>query len=130
MRKLIFKKIPGSYTVCKANPEQDLSNLLQTQSVYALIRDDVETTLVLEKNNISQLSTKCLSLDDNWEMFRIEGEFAFGETGIILSAISPLSTNGIGVFVISTFSSDLLMVKKENLKEAINYLENNGHSII
>ena len=130
MRYLNFQQIPDSYTICKSTSELDVFTLCKASSIFALIRDDIETTIVLKKNVINQTLSDNLVKDENWIMFRIKGEFAFGETGIIVSAISPLSNNNIGVFVISTYSSDLLMIKKTDLERAITYLKSAGHTIL
>lgn len=62
-----------------------------------------------------------------WSCFKLQGPFAFDETGIVLSVIKPLSTNGVGIFVVSTFDGDHLLVKSSDLEKARNLLVNAGH---
>lgn len=130
MKHLNFQQIPGLYIIRKSISELDAFTLCKASSIFALIHDDIETTIVLKKSTICQTFSDNLVKDENWIMFRIKGEFAFGETGIILSVISPLSNNSIGVFVISTYSSDLFMIKQTDLEKAITYLKSAGHTIL
>ena len=48
--------------------------------------------------------------DRGWTCFELIGPFAFDETGVVLAVIRPLSEAGIGIFVVSTFDGDHLMV--------------------
>jgi len=62
-------------------------------------------------------------------LFRISGVFDFDECGIVLSVIKPLSQNGIGIFLLSTFSSDLLLLKESDVIMAKNHLVKAGHKV-
>jgi hypothetical protein len=68
--------------------------------------------------------------DRDWTCFKFIGPFAFGETGIVLSVIRPLSENGIGIFVASTFDGDHLLVKVADVDRAANLLSSAGHRIV
>lgn len=129
MKKLTFRMYQGLYCLYKMNPEFDLAALLHSDSFIAIMRDNKEVTVVAKQMDSLQLP-QSEGMDSDWIMFHIEGEFAFGETGIVLSAISPLSNHNIGVFVLSTYSSDLLMIKASDLERARGYLQAAGHTII
>lgn len=129
MKKLTFRMYPGHYCIYKMNAEFDVASLLPADSVVAMIRDNKEITVVA-KQIASPQFPHSEARDADWIMFHIEGEFAFGETGIVLSAISPLSNHNIGVFVLSTYSSDLLMIKASDLEDAKGYLRAAGHEIL
>lgn len=70
-----------------------------------------------------------LRTDGGWSAFKLEGPFAFDETGILLSVIEPLSANGIGIFAVSTFDTDYLLVKTTDAAKARALLGAAGHSI-
>lgn len=85
-----------------------------------------------------ELSVVCLEdrvpddirTDGGWSAFKLEGPFAFSETGILLSVIEPLSANGIGIFAVSTFDTDYLLVKTADLTKARKLLGTAGHSLV
>jgi len=54
----------------------------------------------------------------------------FGETGIVLSVIRPLSENGLGVFVISTFNGDYLLLKQQEAETARVLLLGAGQEVV
>ena len=58
------------------------------------------------------------------------GPFAFGATGIVLSVVRPLSLGGLGVFVVSTYDGDHLLLKTQDLPAAVQLLEAAGHVLM
>ncbi|WP_225578282.1 ACT domain-containing protein [Rhodanobacter sp. 7MK24] len=67
--------------------------------------------------------------DLDWVCLRFVGPFAFGETGIVLSVVKPLSENGLGVFLVSTFDGDCLLLKSEDLEAGKRLLAAAGHTV-
>lgn len=64
-----------------------------------------------------------------WTAFQLQGPFGFGETGIVLALVGPLSPAGIGVFVVSTFDGDHLLVRSADAASAEQQLRAAGHHI-
>ncbi|MFZ6874715.1 ACT domain-containing protein [Undibacterium sp. Di27W] len=65
----------------------------------------------------------------DWVCYRFVGPFAFGATGIVLSVVRPLSENGIGVFVVSTYDGDHLLIKRHDMPCANILLREAGHTL-
>jgi hypothetical protein len=61
---------------------------------------------------------------------RFVGPFAFGETGVVLSVVRPLSEGGLGVFVVSTFDGDHLLLKTADMPHAMALLVQAGHQLL
>nr|WP_274705609.1 ACT domain-containing protein [Salipiger pentaromativorans] len=64
-----------------------------------------------------------------WTAFRVDTLAGLDEPGVVLAAVRPLSAAGLGVFVISTFLRDYLLVRSDRLAEARALLEAEGHRI-
>jgi uncharacterized protein len=47
--------------------------------------------------------------------------------GVLSSILRPLAENEISVFVLSTFDTDIILVKKERVDRAREVLEREGH---
>lgn len=67
--------------------------------------------------------------DSGWACLKLVGPFAFDLTGILSSILNPLRDAEIGIFAISTFDTDYVLVKLEHLERAVVTLENAGHTI-
>ena len=85
----------------------------------------------------SELSVVCLEGDEppgaqvegGWRALAVVGPLAFDQVGIISSITVPLAAGGIGVFVVSTFDTDLVLVKDVDLDAAVDALEGVGHRV-
>ena len=64
-----------------------------------------------------------------WRAFKVAGPLDFDLTGILLSIVQPLAKAGIGIFAVSTFDTDYVLVKESALPEAITVLTAFGHHI-
>jgi len=53
-----------------------------------------------------------------FRIFKVEGPLDFGLTGILSALLKPLADAGIPVFTLSTYDTDYLMVRSENLDRA------------
>jgi hypothetical protein len=58
------------------------------------------------------------------------GPFAFDETGIVLSVVRPLSEGGLGVFIVSSFDGDHLLVRTAALASTQTLLTQAGHTFL
>jgi uncharacterized protein len=65
-----------------------------------------------------------------WRMLKVHGPFAFEETGVVAALVNPLARVGVGIFVISTFDTDYLLVQQEEIPVAVETLEHAGHKIL
>lgn len=71
-----------------------------------------------------------LERDDGWKGFRIQGVLDFVLIGILSKISGILSENEIGIFAVSTFNTDYILVKKENYDQALYVLSKAGYTVI
>ena len=64
-----------------------------------------------------------------WRWQRVVGSIPFSVVGVLASLATPLSEAGISVFAVSTFDTDYLLVKAEDLEWAVDTLRRQGHTI-
>lgn len=67
--------------------------------------------------------------DDGWKAFRIQGVLDFSLIGILSRISAILAENKIGIFAVSTYNTDYILVKKENYQRALKALETQGYRI-
>jgi len=71
-----------------------------------------------------------LDASRGWRMLKVHGPFAFEETGVVAALANPLARVGVGIFVISTYDTDYLLVQQEEIPIAVETLEHAGHKIL
>ena len=120
---LKLETLPYELTVCKpASAEQiDLS-----MDFYFLGRTDEEISLVCRTEDTP---AGTLAREDGWRGFRIEGTLDFSLVGILSKLSAVLAENGIGIFAVSTFNTDYILVKAEDLDRALAALAAAGYVV-
>ena len=118
-----LKKIDLDLTVCKVPTIRELT---LDQEFYFIGRTDEEISLVCETDHTP---ANTLEQDDGWKAFRIEGVLDFSLIGILSKISSILAEAGIGIFAVSTFNTDYILIKKENFEKAMQVLAEKGYGI-
>ncbi|MBR5938418.1 MAG: ACT domain-containing protein [Clostridiales bacterium] len=119
-----LKKIEYKLTVCKVS---DLSRIKMDADFYFIGKTDEELSLVC-KTEDTPLNT--LEREDGWRGFRIQGVLDFSLIGILSKLTGILAENGIGIFAVSTYNTDYILVKEENYEQALNVLVSEGYSVV
>jgi len=70
-----------------------------------------------------------LRVDADWRAFHVHGPFAFTEVGVLAALTTAVANANIGVFAISTFDTDYLLVKSADVGAATLALRAAGHTI-
>ena len=119
-----LKKIPCNFSICKVTDYP--ASLLNLE--YCFIgKTDEENSLVCPT---SQVPASVLERDDGWAAFRIEGVLDFSLIGILAGISSLLAENQIGIFVVSTFHTDYILVKKKQAEKAEQVLTDAGYEFL
>ena len=119
-----LKKIPYDLTVCKV---ADASALDLTKDFYFIGKTDEELSLVIPTEETPAETTE---RDDGWRAFRIQGVLDFSLIGILSKLSGILAENKIGIFTVSTYNTDYILVKSENFECAMSVLEDAGYTVV
>lgn len=119
-----LKKLPYDLTVCKVKSSSDID---LNKDFFFIGKTDEEISLVCKTGDTPANTSE---RDDNWKGFRIEGVLDFSLIGILSKISGILADNKIGIFAVSTYNTDYILVKEENFDNAMKVLEKEGYSII
>ena len=120
---MTIKVLPYQFTVCKLDSAGKIPS--DREFCFTAITDE-EVSLVCRSSDVPD---KTLVRDDGWKGFRIEGVLDFSLIGILAKISAILAENKIGIFAVSTYNTDYIFVKEENLDKALSALENSGYKI-
>ena len=119
-----LKKLPYDLTVCKVTSLADVD--LDTEFFF-LGKTDEELSLVCRTEDPPAATTE---RDDGWKGFRIEGVLEFSMVGILSKLSGILAENEIGLFAVSTYNTDYILVKEANFAKALEVLAAEGYTIV
>lgn len=118
-----LKKLPYDLTVCKVESVEDID---LSREFFFVGKTDEELSLVCRTEDTPARTTE---RDDGWKGFRIEGVLEFSMIGILSKLSGVLAENEIGLFAVSTYNTDYILVKEENFEKALEALASEGYSI-
>ena len=96
-------------------------------SVQFIGKTDEELSLVC-KTEDTPLNTT--NRDDGWKGFRIQGILDFSLIGILSKLSGILAEHKIGIFAVSTYNTDYILVKEENYERALTVLASEGYTVV
>lgn len=100
-----------------------------TGEFSCIIRAPGELSIVCAENVVPPES-EGLVVEAGWVALRLEGPFPFAMTGVLASFVQPLAEAEIPIFAISTFDTDYVLVKNDNLRLALTALGAAGHQMM
>lgn len=119
-----IKRIDHEFSVCKV---PDYSQV-DMEGEYCFIgKTDEEKSLVCITDCVPENVSE---RDDGWRAFRIQGMLDFSLIGILSKISTLLADNQIGIFAVSTYNTDYILIKKENFEKAMAVLSDAGYQIV
>jgi hypothetical protein len=64
-----------------------------------------------------------------WRALALLGPIPFAETGVLAALLAPLAAARVGIFALSTYDTDLVLVKEADLARAVEALRAAGHEV-
>jgi hypothetical protein len=124
--RITLNELAGSYAIARLEPGDRVPEWAHGEGFASISRTEDELSITCREERVP-----CgLKQDGGWTCYKFQGPFAFGETGIVLSVIRPLSENAIGIFVVSTFDGDHLLIKTTDKPKAGELLQAAGHTVL
>ncbi|MGG7178762.1 ACT domain-containing protein [Clostridium paraputrificum] len=117
--------LEGKFVVCRLDCEDVIPNWVDTKSFISITRTEAELSIVCADKNVPD-NIKC---EKEWKALKVEGPLDFSLIGILAKISSLLAEEKISIFAISTFDTDYILLKEENLGDAIKVLTMNGIDI-
>ena len=118
-----LKRIEYNLTVCKV---RDISKIDMAAGFYFIGKTDEELSLVCRTEDTP---AETIERDDGWKGFRIQGILDFSLIGILSKLSGILADHKIGIFAVSTYNTDYILVKEENYDRALKILASEGYTI-
>ena len=114
--------LPQALTVCKV---EGLGGFALS-GLFFIGSTDNELSLVCETDRTPVNTT---AREDGWRALRVAGTLDFSLTGILSKLATVLADAGVGIFAISTYDTDYILVKAENLDRAAAALNKAGYAL-
>ena len=118
--------LSGDYAIARASADAPVPpQILDGPGFVSVSRTEDELSVVALTSRVPDMDR----VDTGWTVFKLHGPFAFDEVGIVAGLSRPIADAGIGIFVVSTFDTDYLLIKTKDADAAANLWRGQGHDI-
>jgi hypothetical protein len=127
-KPLTLALLPQTFAVCRLAAIDAVPAWATEGSAFNVVaRTTDELSVLCEERFVPQAGR--VKYDGGWRCFKVQGPLDFGMTGIMAGLTAPLAAAKISIFAVSTFETDYLMVKAENVEGAITALMQSGYLV-
>lgn len=113
MDKGIIKVYDGDFAVIKSKRFYE--------NAFANINDGKELTVIIDEKEIDPKDI--INIERDWKLITFDTVLDFSLVGFISRISSALAKAGISIFVVSAYSTDHILIKKNNLTKTLRILE-------
>ncbi|AQS60038.1 ACT domain-containing protein [Desulforamulus ferrireducens] len=117
--------LPELLSICRLAPEKKIPSWAVESNFFSITKTIDELSIVCP----TKFVPSGIQCDNDWRALKIEGPLDFSLIGILSAISTVLAREGISIFALSTFDTDYILVKKEQLKKAVDTLKRNGYIV-
>ncbi|CUH97386.1 hypothetical protein P22_3514 [Propionispora sp. 2/2-37] len=123
---LTMDVLPDKIGICKLDVNQEIPLWALQGEFFSITKTTEELSIVCSEENIPG----AVLCERGWRALKLKGPFPFDLVGIVAQVSAAVARAGVGIFVISTYDTDYILVKAKDLDSAVEALRNDGHSIM
>jgi hypothetical protein len=116
--------LPGRYAVCRLSANE--APLSWPEGEFVSVTRTADELSVVCREDAVPGGVRC---ERGWRCLRVAGVLDFSLVGVLSSLLVPLAEGGVGVFCVSTFDTDYLLVKDADVDRAMLALLEAGHRV-
>lgn len=124
--RLNLTVMDGTFAVCRLGAVAPIPPWATAGSFFSITRAADELSVVCRQDAVPEGVVG----ERGWRCLRVAGTMPFSVVGVLASLTAPLAESGIGVFAVSTFDTDYLLVKEADFEAALDALRRQGHAVL
>ena len=126
MKTLSLSVLPYHLAVCRLSPGAILPGWLFELPFWSVTRTAEELSVVLPEENVFW----DWKSEKGWRCLMVRGPLDFSLVGILAALAASLAAAGISIFALSTYDTDYLLVKEQDLFHAVEVLIASGYEVV
>ena len=122
---MILSWLPDLLAVCRLDPGADVPGWARGGSFLSITRTPGELSIVCDEDRLGE-DVRCVR---GWRALEVAGPLDLGMVGVLSSIAGALAKDGISLFAVSTFETDYILVRREDMERAEKALRSEGHEV-
>jgi hypothetical protein len=123
---LPLELLPDTLAICRLPPDAAIPDWASNSGSFLTIS---RTADELSITTLQSAVPPAVASERDYRALRVRGTLPPHLVGILLSMAEPLARAGLGIFAISTFDTDYVLVKARDLPAALEALRAAGHDV-
>lgn len=119
MSNISLELLNDIFSIHRLSLDSKIPEQVFTAPIFFIAKTYDEVSIVLP----SSLNIKSDNVENDWQALRVVGPLDFNLTGILADISKVLANEEISIFAISTFDTDYILVKSDNIAAAITALQ-------
>ena len=124
-KSIVLELFENEYSIYKFDSKYKINENIFVNNFFSITKTDDEVSIVTQEQRLNEYIEK----ENGWKILKIEGILEFNLIGILNKLSNLFANENISIFVISTYNTDYILVKKENIEKAVNVLIKNDYEI-
>lgn len=122
---MILTLLAETFTLHRLGPNTEVPASVFESPFFAITRTDEELSLLLPE----EIEIESEKSETGWACFKMEGPLEFVLVGILAGISSVLAQAEVPIFALSTFDTDYVLVKREQVEAAREALTSAGYQV-
>jgi len=114
-----------TFTLHRLEPDAEIPSVVSNSPFFSVMRTQDELSLILPESVYIESEKS----EPGWACFKVEGPLEFSLVGVLAGISSALAQAGVSIFALSTYDTDYILVKQEQVEAAKEALMVAGYSI-
>jgi uncharacterized protein len=127
-RSLKYHVLNRDLAVCQGAADSAIPAWAHDPDFFCIVHTTDEISIVCSEDSLGPNDSN-FKIDRGWAALKLEGPFPFTMTGVLASFLQPLADSEIPIFAISTFDTDYVLIKQDDLPRAQAVLKAAGHEL-
>lgn len=124
--KLKLEILNNRYGVCKLESGTGIPGWISGNGFFSITGTPDELSVVCEE----ELIPEDVQSEKGWRIFKVQGPLDFSLIGIISDISTCLAGAGVSIFAVSTYETDYIMVREQELDQAVTALTEAEYEIL
>ncbi|NVK87568.1 MAG: ACT domain-containing protein [Gammaproteobacteria bacterium] len=115
------------HTIAKLKHVVELPS--KSAQLYSLTVTAAEITLIAPSQFVNQHRAHVINREDNWHVIKFDTTFNFSAVGVLARVAQVLAEHEVSILALSTFATDYILVKQQQIGRALIQLRQLGHNV-
>jgi hypothetical protein len=113
------------FAVCRLDRDAPVPSWMSGAEFVSVTRTPEELSVVCPEAAVPA----GVRAERGWRCLRVAGRLDLHLVGVLVALTAPLANAGVGVFAVSTYDTDYLLLRAQDLERASDVLRRHGHTV-